>query len=430
MPNARPTRVRKTRRRSPQCWRAPSSSNTGPRLCLLRRLLRHELLRGPGGRHASRARPVVDELCGRHGPAGASGRRHAGDLRVPASGAPARDGAAPVSWARALRRRRLDLYQRDHRRGRCVLGSRADRAERRRGLRRQVPRLRCTSTSTEYGSSSTSNARASYPTARRCARSRPCSCSMAAPAWITRSTSPWSRPCPTSRRWSTSTTGETAAAMPGRGNAGLCRSGPTTSRRSARCSGSSDRSFTARRSAAWWPLAYATRHPAHPRKLIVVSAEAAGDSHLDRRVALFERFGGPEVGAPARPRFLEAPGQVDMTAVQASLRLAFPVYTRTARDPNVARRAVQNLAVAQWFTRPGGEGHTFNLLPDLSRVQCPTLVLGGEDDPMTPIECQADIAAALPPHLVRFERFPGCGHAVPPDAAARALAVIRDFIAR
>jgi pimeloyl-ACP methyl ester carboxylesterase len=47
---------------------------------------------------------------------------------------------------------------------------------------------------------------------------------------------------------------------------------------------------------------------------------------------------------------------------------------------------------------------------------------------MTPIECQAEIAAALPAHLVRFERFPGYGHAVLPDAPERALAMIRDFI--
>jgi len=177
-------------------------------------------------------------------------------------------------------------------------------------------------------------------------------------------------------------------------------------------------------------LAYATRHPAHPAKLILVSTEAAGDTHLDRRVALFERFGGPEVGALARRRFLEGHGHADVASVEAWLRLAFPLYTRTPRDPDVARRAVRRPEVTQWFTRPGGEGHTFNLFPALSRVQCPTLVLGGEDDPMTPIECQADIAAALPPHLVRFERFPGCGHAVLPDAPERALKVIQDFIAR
>ena len=44
-------------------------------------------------------------------------------------------------------------------------------------------------------------------------------------------------------------------------------------------------------------LAYATRHPEHPGKLILVSTEAAGHSYLDRRVEMFERLGGPEVGA-------------------------------------------------------------------------------------------------------------------------------------
>jgi pimeloyl-ACP methyl ester carboxylesterase len=58
-----------------------------------------------------------------------------------------------------------------------------------------------------------------------------------------------------------------------------------------------------------------------------------------------------------------------------------------------ARRAIRRWpsapsAVPRWFTRPGGEGRTFNLFPVLSRVQCPTLVLGGEADPMTPIECR------------------------------------------
>jgi len=34
-----------------------------------------------------------------------------------------------------------------------------------------------------------------------------------------------------------------------------------------------------------------------------------------------------------------------------------------------------------------------------------------------------------PTHLVRFERFAGCGHGVVTDAPERALALIRDFIA-
>jgi hypothetical protein len=44
--------------------------------------------------------------------------------------------------------------------------------------------------------------------------------------------------------------------------------------------------------------------------------------------------------------------------------------------------------------------------------------------------CHADVAAALPAHLVRFERFPNCGHAVVPDAPERAMVTIRGFIER
>jgi pimeloyl-ACP methyl ester carboxylesterase len=176
-------------------------------------------------------------------------------------------------------------------------------------------------------------------------------------------------------------------------------------------------------------LAYATRHPDHPSKLVLISTEAAGDTHLERRVALFERFGGPEVGALARQRFLDVDGRIDQAAIDTWRKLAIPVYTRTPRDPNIGSRTVGKPEVAlHWLARPGGESHTFDMFPSVSRIQCPTLVLGGEDDPMHPIESQADIAAALPPGLVQFIRFPNCGHAVIPDAPERAMAVIREFI--
>jgi proline iminopeptidase len=175
-------------------------------------------------------------------------------------------------------------------------------------------------------------------------------------------------------------------------------------------------------------LAYATRHPAHPSKLVLISTEAAGGTHRERRVALFERFGGPEVGALARRRFLEVQGHPDQASLDDWLRLAMPHYTRIPRDPDMARRAVNRPEVLRWFAKPGGESRTFNMFPDLSRIQCPTLVMGGEDDPIHPIESQADIAAALPAYLVQFERFPNCRHAVVTDAPERAMAVIRDFI--
>jgi proline iminopeptidase len=78
----------------------------------------------------------------------------------------------------------------------------------------------------------------------------------------------------------------------------------------------------------------------------------------------------------------------------------------------------------QFFQREAA----MDFLPSLSRVACPTLVMGGEDDPICTIDDMADTAAALPPHLVRFERCTGCGHFLRREDPARTLRVMREFI--
>jgi pimeloyl-ACP methyl ester carboxylesterase len=175
-------------------------------------------------------------------------------------------------------------------------------------------------------------------------------------------------------------------------------------------------------------MAYATRHPGHPAKLILVSTEAKGDSHLQKRVETFARLGGPEVGALAHKRFFVNKGQPDEAAVAEWRARAMPFYTRNSRREGFGRTIIRQ-DVLQWFTRPdGGEGHTFDMLSDLSRIACPTLVIGGEDDPMTPIDSQVDIANVLPQHLTRFERFTNAGHGIVTDAPEAYLKMIREFV--
>jgi len=48
---------------------------------------------------------------------------------------------------------------------------------------------------------------------------------------------------------------------------------------------------------------------------------------------------------------------------------------------------------------------------------------------MTPAACAEEIVAALPPELVRFERFTGAGHAIVADQPKRFFEVVRTFIA-
>jgi pimeloyl-ACP methyl ester carboxylesterase len=87
---------------------------------------------------------------------------------------------------------------------------------------------------------------------------------------------------------------------------------------------------------------------------------------------------------------------------------------------------MRNPELAHFFF--GGELKTLNLLPLLSRIRCPTLVTGGEDDPVTTIQDVEDIASAISPHLVRFERFRDAGHGVYRDQPEEFFKILREFI--
>lgn len=181
-------------------------------------------------------------------------------------------------------------------------------------------------------------------------------------------------------------------------------------------------------------ISYATRHPEHPGKLVLSSTTARGHAHVARSVELFEKFGGPEVGDLARTYYgLRQGDEGDPTAAARFniewVTKAMPLYNRTAvRDPQAMARVVANFAVLMRFMGPGGEVRTFDMLADLARIACPTLVLGGEEDPIIPIENQEDIAAAIPQHLVRFERFANAGHGAHRDDPDAVFPIIRDFI--
>jgi proline iminopeptidase len=172
--------------------------------------------------------------------------------------------------------------------------------------------------------------------------------------------------------------------------------------------------------------AYATRHPEHPGKLILISTAARGGAFTERRVALFEALGGAEVGNLARRRLIQ--GDTSPQVLDDWLRLALPLYTQAPADPQALQRQVRNADATRWFSRADGEGSTFDLRADLAGVLCPTLLMGGALDPMLPIENQREIAALLPAHLLRYEEFANAGHGVLADAPERALALMRNFI--
>ena len=168
---------------------------------------------------------------------------------------------------------------------------------------------------------------------------------------------------------------------------------------------------------------YATRHPAHPAKLILAST--AAKIVYEEVFAAFERVGGKAARDVAEPYWLEP----TMERRIAYLEKCFPLYnTRPANDPNALKRAILRHEVGLAFNGPHNEQGRMDFRADLARVACPTLVLAGDSDPIVPISLSETMAKCLPQHLVRFERFENCGHGVHRDNPDRAFRVLREFI--
>ena len=169
-------------------------------------------------------------------------------------------------------------------------------------------------------------------------------------------------------------------------------------------------------------MSYATRHPEHPAALILSSTSAK--TRLDRCYDVFERLGGA-VARRAAEAYWTNPGNETLPDYA---KHCIPLYNTKPTDPDANRRVEWNFDVMYHFC--GGEDHTMDLLPDLARVVCPTLVLAGVDDPITTREDLEDIHAALPDGLSTLEIYEGCGHGVFRDDPERGFASIRRFVDR
>ncbi|WP_077034971.1 alpha/beta fold hydrolase [Pelomonas sp. KK5] len=166
---------------------------------------------------------------------------------------------------------------------------------------------------------------------------------------------------------------------------------------------------------------YIERHPQHPGKVILSSCSP--HFALQRKLAAFERRGGTEAREVARAYWADP----SPALFEDFLRVCMPLYSTTPQpDRGAPSLAAFDTELLDHWNRE--ELPHVHLLPGLARAACPVLVVGGADDPITPIEDQRDIAAALPAELVRYVEFTGAGHGVWRDRPAEAMALLREFI--
>jgi proline iminopeptidase len=167
-------------------------------------------------------------------------------------------------------------------------------------------------------------------------------------------------------------------------------------------------------------LVCAARFPELVAGLVLDSTLGAPTS-LAESLEVFERRGGA-VARDAAARFLG--GDTTAEAASAWREHALPLYGGDI--PLRRARARINDEVQDHFRR-GGCGPV-DVAPFAASIVCPTLILAGHDDPVSPAVGARRLADSLTGAVVRVEILDGVGHGVFRQVPERAFDLLRRFL--
>jgi pimeloyl-ACP methyl ester carboxylesterase len=166
-------------------------------------------------------------------------------------------------------------------------------------------------------------------------------------------------------------------------------------------------------------MVYGLRHREQPAALVLQSALARFD--LGRIVEEFRRRGGDELAAVAGRVY----GGDSASVTREEWAPCFRLFGPSVPDDEERSRTVFNEAL----NAPGLElMQRFDVVDQLSRIECPTLVCVGELDPITPVAAAREIFDALPEGLARLEVIEGAGHFTWRDAPDRYWQLLSAFV--
>lgn len=171
-------------------------------------------------------------------------------------------------------------------------------------------------------------------------------------------------------------------------------------------------------------MSYGSRHPDHPGKLVLSST--APRMRLDISARMMEERGGKEARAICE-RFWTTR---EDAAYNDYMRVCMPLYNppsdKSEEQAMARRRAIARPETGRHFSL--GEMREMDFRSPLKKIACPTLVMAGTYDPITPVVCAEEIYASLPSGLGELSVFEGAGHGVHRDQPEKAEAVLRRFL--
>ena len=167
---------------------------------------------------------------------------------------------------------------------------------------------------------------------------------------------------------------------------------------------------------------YAARHPSRLSKLILSST--AAEFRLDETTKMMRQLGGDQAAEVAH-RFFSNPSE---DAYDSYRDFCLPLYS----NPNASfassfrDRAIERPEVALHFF--SDEMARMDMRAEIANITCPTLVIAGTIDPVTPLVCSQAIADAIG-NNARLQMIEGCGHGPHRDDPEAVERVLRGFLA-
>jgi len=160
-------------------------------------------------------------------------------------------------------------------------------------------------------------------------------------------------------------------------------------------------------------------HPEFPGALIFCNTEAKFP--LDIVCKKLEKMGGDKP-ANACYQFYTNPTE---STLEVYMRLCVPYYAKNAYTLAELNRCIKNTAVFLHFCQQ--QMLTFNYLEDLKKIQCPTLLLVGEES-LHVVEAADEMAAKIDKKFLSMKLFHHAGAPVYKDAPQAAYDVVQGFL--
>jgi pimeloyl-ACP methyl ester carboxylesterase len=150
--------------------------------------------------------------------------------------------------------------------------------------------------------------------------------------------------------------------------------------------------------------AFATAYPDRLSKLALVSTGPRTDADLSAE--MFGALGGVQVGEIARRHLNGATLETEAAFFAHCLQH----YTVCDFDMEALGRSIDRSEVRRMFFASGGEWHSMDFRAALARIQCPTLVLHGDLDPILPLPLAREMYSAIPNGLAQMHVVKNAGH--------------------